>query len=151
MLSNGVRQFRLAQVFFMQQSSQPDRATAKAWFIWSLSALAFGYAFFQRVAPSVMVPDLMAEFSIGAAVTGYLSALYFYPYVALQFPLGALLDRFGVRRLLTPVRLDEPSRPRRARLSRAYLDGFIVATGETTSASGASHNLSNCCCRHGRW
>ena len=85
----------------MQQRSKPDRATAKAWFIWSLSALAFGYAFFQRVAPSVMVPDLMAEFSIGAAVTGYLSALYFYPYVALQFPLGALLDRFGVRRLLS--------------------------------------------------
>ncbi len=48
-----------------------------------------------------MVSDLMAEFSIGAAVTGYLSALYFYPYVALQFPLGALLDRFGVRRLLS--------------------------------------------------
>ncbi|MGI9462646.1 MAG: MFS transporter [Aestuariivirgaceae bacterium] len=85
----------------MQQTSRPERAGGRAWFIWSLSALAFGYAFFQRVAPSVMVPDLMAEFSIGAAITGYLSALYFYPYVALQFPLGALLDRFGVRRLLT--------------------------------------------------
>ncbi|MDH3741403.1 MAG: MFS transporter, partial [Hyphomicrobiales bacterium] len=85
----------------MQQHTTPARAGAQAWCIWSLSALAFGYAFFQRVAPSVMVPDLMAEFSIGAAVTGYLSALYFYPYVALQFPLGALLDRFGVRRLLT--------------------------------------------------
>ncbi|NNE23680.1 MAG: MFS transporter [Rhizobiales bacterium] len=85
----------------MQQHTTPVRAGARAWCIWSLSALAFGYAFFQRVAPSVMVPDLMAEFSIGAAVTGYLSALYFYPYVALQFPLGALLDRFGVRRLLT--------------------------------------------------
>ena len=85
----------------MQQNSGPTRTGARAWFIWSLSALAFGYAFFQRVAPSVMVPELMAEFSIGAAVTGYLSALYFYPYVALQFPLGALLDRFGVRSLLT--------------------------------------------------
>lgn len=85
----------------MQHQSIPARAGAQAWWIWSLSALAFGYAFFQRVAPSVMVPELMAEFSIGAAVTGYLSALYFYPYVALQFPLGALLDRFGVRSLLT--------------------------------------------------
>ncbi len=81
----------------MQQTGKTRQAGARAWFIWSLGALAFGYAFFQRVAPSVMVSDLMAEFSIGAAVTGYLSALYFYPYVVLQFPLGALLDRFGVR------------------------------------------------------
>lgn len=74
---------------------------ARAWFMWSLSAAAFGYAFFQRVAPSVMVSDLMAEFAIGGAVLGYLSALYFYPYVALQIPLGALLDRLGPRKILT--------------------------------------------------
>jgi MFS family permease len=74
---------------------------ARAWFIWSLSALAFGYAFFQRVAPSVMVSDLMAEFAISGAVLGYLSALYFYPYVLLQVPLGTLLDRLGARKLLT--------------------------------------------------
>ena len=73
----------------------------RAWFIWSLSALAFGYAFFQRVAPSVMVSDLMAEFAIGGAVLGTLSALYFYPYVLLQIPLGALLDRMGARILLS--------------------------------------------------
>ncbi len=85
----------------MQFAAKSRHAGAKAWFVWSLSAGAFGYAFFQRVAPSVMVSDLMSEFSIGAAVTGHLSALYFYPYVALQFPLGAMLDRFGVRALLT--------------------------------------------------
>ena len=61
--------------------------------IWSLSALAFGYAFFQRVAPSVMVNDLMAEFAVSGAVLGQLSALYFYPYAAMQLPIGALLDR----------------------------------------------------------
>ncbi|MEM8749144.1 MAG: MFS transporter [Pseudomonadota bacterium] len=73
---------------------------ARAWFVWSLSAMAFGYAFFHRVAPSVMVSDLMSEFAIGAALLGTLSALYFYPYVLLQVPLGALLDRLGARKLL---------------------------------------------------
>lgn len=73
---------------------------ALAWGIWSLSAIAFGYAFFQRVAPSVMVGDLMAEFAVGAAVLGQLSALYFYPYALLQIPIGALLDRYGARLLL---------------------------------------------------
>jgi len=69
--------------------------------VWSLSALAFGYAFFQRVAPSVMVPDLMAEFAVSGAVLGQLSALYFYPYAVMQLPIGALLDRYGARLMLT--------------------------------------------------
>lgn len=69
--------------------------------VWWLAALAFGYAFFHRVAPSVMVGDLMRDFAIGGALLGTLSALYFYPYVLLQIPLGALLDQLGARRLLT--------------------------------------------------
>ncbi len=76
-------------------------STALALLIWSLSALAFGFAFFQRVAPSVMVQDLMAEFAVSGAVMGQLSALYFYPYAAMQLPIGALLDRYGARLLLT--------------------------------------------------
>lgn len=74
---------------------------ARAWAIWSLAALSFGYAFFHRVAPSVMVSDLMADFAIGGAMLGTLSALYFYPYVLLQIPLGALLDAIGARVILT--------------------------------------------------
>ena len=77
------------------------RSEGRAWLIWSLSAIAFGFAFFQRVAPSVMVADLMRDFAVGGALLGYLSALYFYPYVLLQIPLGALLDRLGARVLLT--------------------------------------------------
>ena len=69
--------------------------------IWSLAALSFGYAFFHRVAPSVMVSDLMTEFAIGGAMLGMLSALYFYPYVLLQIPLGALLETVGARLLLS--------------------------------------------------
>lgn len=79
----------------------PQLGSGRAWFIWVLAALSFGYAFFHRVAPSVMVDDLMAEFAISGAVLGTLSALYFYPYVLLQVPLGALIDRLGVRLLLS--------------------------------------------------
>lgn len=72
-----------------------------AWLIWLIAGLSFGYAFFHRVAPSVMVSDLMMEFTIGGAMLGTLSALYFYPYVLLQVPLGALLQGFGTRLLLS--------------------------------------------------
>ncbi|MEM9278557.1 MAG: MFS transporter [Pseudomonadota bacterium] len=102
----------------------PDSAnsgigSSRAWFIWCLSALAFSYAFIQRVTPSVMVDDLMAEFAIGAAVLGTLSALYFYPYVLMQVPLGALIDRLGARLLLTVA------------LSVAGLGSFIFASSDT--------------------
>ncbi len=69
--------------------------------MFTLGALSFAYAFLQRVAPSAMVADLMQSFNVGAAVLGNLSAIYFYAYVALQMPIGALVDRFGPRRIIT--------------------------------------------------
>ena len=81
--------------------SQNDIGKSYAWLVWSLAAISFGYAFFHRVTPSVMVSDLMAEFAVSGAVLGTLSALYFYPYVLLQVPLGAMLETFGTRILLS--------------------------------------------------
>ncbi len=70
------------------------------WVIWGLAALFYCYGFFQRVAPSVMVPDLMAEFGVSAAVLGNLSAFYFYAYAGLQLPIGVMFDHWGARRML---------------------------------------------------
>ncbi len=67
----------------------------RAWLVWGLGALSFSYAFFQRVAPSVMVGELMRDFAVGAAVLGNLSAIYLYAYAGLQVPIGLLLDRWG--------------------------------------------------------
>ena len=68
---------------------------------WLTAALFFGYVWVLRVAPSVMVEELMRDFAVGAAVLGNLSAVYFYGYAGMQIPVGVLLDRFGPRRLLT--------------------------------------------------
>jgi len=61
----------------------------------------FIYAFVHRVAPSVMTEDLMRDFAVGGSALGVLSAMYFYAYVALQIPVGVLIDRFGPRRLMS--------------------------------------------------
>lgn len=71
-----------------------------AWAIWGLGALVYLAAFFQRVAPAVMTEQLMAEFALGGAALGNLSAFYFYAYVAAQIPTGLLADRWGPRKLL---------------------------------------------------
>ena len=70
-------------------------------FGWLTAALFFGYAWVLRVAPSVMVEELMRDFAVGAGVLGNLSAAYFYGYAGMQIPVGVLLDRFGPRRLIT--------------------------------------------------
>ena len=73
----------------------------RPWIIWSLGALGFFFAFFQRVAPSAMIGDLMRDFQGNAATIGTLSAFYFYAYISLQVPVGVMADRWGPRRLMT--------------------------------------------------
>lgn len=70
-------------------------------FGWLVGAIFFFYAWILRVAPSVMVQELMQEFATGAAAIGNLSATYFYTYAGFQIPIGLMMDRFGPRRLLT--------------------------------------------------
>ncbi|MFO7601462.1 MAG: MFS transporter [Candidatus Desulfacyla sp.] len=72
-----------------------------SWVVWGLGAAFYLSGFYQRVAPAVMTDHLMADFNIGAASLGNLSAFYFYSYVAMQIPTGILADSWGAKRLLT--------------------------------------------------
>ncbi|MFT5506234.1 MAG: MFS family permease, partial [Gammaproteobacteria bacterium] len=73
----------------------------KAAVAFALGAIFFGYAFVQRVSPSVMTDELMREFSVGGAALGSLSAFYFYAYASIQLPVGMLTDHFGPRKLMS--------------------------------------------------
>ena len=52
-----------------------------------------------------MIDEMMRDMSIGGAVIGNLSALYFFGYAGMQVPVGLLIDRFGPRRLMTVAAL----------------------------------------------
>lgn len=67
---------------------------------WLTGAVFFFYAWVLRVAPSVMIEELMRDFAVGAAAVGNLSAFYFYGYAGMQVPVGMMIDRFGPRRLI---------------------------------------------------
>lgn len=67
----------------------------------SLGTIFFGYAFVQRVSPSVMTSELMRDFAVGGAALGSLSAFYFYAYASIQLPVGMLTDHFGPRKLMS--------------------------------------------------
>jgi MFS family permease len=86
---------------------------------WLTGAVFFFYAWVLRVAPSVMVEELMRDLAVGAAVLGHLSGVYYYGYAGMQIPVGVLLDRFGPRRLMA-------------------LAGLVCAAGCVLFATGAS-------------
>jgi sugar phosphate permease len=68
--------------------------------VWGIGAVFYLAVFFLRAAPAVMTAELMRDFKIGAASLGNLSAFYFYFYVAMQIPIGALTNSWGPRKLL---------------------------------------------------
>ncbi len=75
-------------------------AATLAWLVWGIGAVFYLAVFFLRAAPAVMTAELMRDFGIGAANLGNLSAFYFYAYVAMQIPVGALTNSLGPRKLL---------------------------------------------------
>lgn len=77
------------------------KISAVTWAALITGCLYFLTAFVLRVSPSVMVNDLMRDFSVGASVLGNLSAFYFYTYASIQIPVGLMMDRIGPRRLMT--------------------------------------------------
>lgn len=72
-----------------------------AWFIWGLGAAFFLVEYPARLAPSIMVPELMSTFGLNATSVGAFSALFYHAYVGMQIPVGALMDRYGPHTLLT--------------------------------------------------
>ncbi len=68
--------------------------------IWGVAALFYMYQFVLRVAPSVLVEDLMISFQASASSVGSLSAIAMYFYSLFQIPSGILSDHFGVRKVI---------------------------------------------------
>lgn len=53
------------------------------------------YQFLIQGSTSLMVPQLVSDLHINMTQVGLLSSAFFYPYILLQIPSGALVDKFG--------------------------------------------------------
>jgi len=68
--------------------------------MWGIPAFLFFFGFLHRVAPGVIVKEIMQAFHATGAIVGLLSAMYFWAYAGFMIPAGMLIDGFGVRRVV---------------------------------------------------
>ncbi len=73
---------------------------AKAWFMWGLTIIFLLFQFILQGSVSAMAPFLAKDFHTDVAAVGWVSSSYFWTYLLLQVPGGALVDRIGAKRLL---------------------------------------------------
>lgn len=70
------------------------------WGVCIIAAIFYGYDFFLRIMPSVMIQPLMNSYHVNAATIGLISAFYYYAYTPLQIPSGLIIDRFNTQIIL---------------------------------------------------
>src|SRR5437867_13384767 len=68
--------------------------------IWGLLIYAWVGNYLIRMALGALLPPIMQELALSYAEAGFLSTAFFYAYVAMLFPAGALGDRFGRKRMM---------------------------------------------------
>ncbi len=80
-----------------QRHAQTSITGFYPWLVFGLGASFVFLHYIPRVAPGVMIDELMTAFHVGAFSLGSLSAFFYYPYVGMQIPVGMIYDRFGIR------------------------------------------------------
>ncbi|MCG6892156.1 MAG: MFS transporter [Desulfobacteraceae bacterium] len=70
------------------------------WMVFAVCCLVYFFVYFHRVSTSVIAPDLLRDFDIGATALGFMSSMYFYLYAFEQPVVGYLADRLGPRRVI---------------------------------------------------
>ncbi|MDR1012395.1 MAG: MFS transporter [Coxiellaceae bacterium] len=74
--------------------------TTLGWIICFLAAIFYCYEYLLRVAPSVMILELMQSFKVSATEFGILTAVFYFVYTPMQLIVGPLSDLYGARRIL---------------------------------------------------
>lgn len=89
----------------MYDQSKTKKQFGFAWIVWGLAATFYFSDYMARVAPGVMHRYLQMDFGINEVGFGTLTASFYIPYILMQIPVGLLVDRISIRRLLTTMSL----------------------------------------------
>ncbi|MFO0988754.1 MAG: MFS transporter [Alphaproteobacteria bacterium] len=68
--------------------------------VFALLGASFGVSQFIRTAPAVLAPELRRELGLAPEMLGLVFGLFFVAFTLVHLPVGALLDRYGPRRVM---------------------------------------------------
>lgn len=68
--------------------------------IWLIAALFFLYEFFLRTFVGTVAHQVISDLHLNAETFGLIGSAYYLAYGAMQMPVGILVDKFGVKRIL---------------------------------------------------
>jgi predicted MFS family arabinose efflux permease len=71
-----------------------------AWSLWFVISMFYSYQYMLRVMPSIMMDDILKQFNINVAIFGQCSGIYYIAYSLLHLPIGVLLDKFGIKKII---------------------------------------------------
>lgn len=85
----------------MTYSSSLNKLQRNQYLGWAVLSSFFFYQYILRISPGIMVVELRQTFKLTAQEFSSLGAIYLYAYSLLQVPLGFLIDRFGVKKIIS--------------------------------------------------
>lgn len=92
-----VLHFRDKQVQMIGHISKKQRV---GWIVWSIGALFYCYVIASRMYPNVMMDNLMQHFKADAGQLSFILSSFYLSYATLQIPVGIIVDRFDIRKVL---------------------------------------------------
>jgi sugar phosphate permease len=101
----------------------------------SLLGASFGVSQFIRTAPAVLAPELRRELGLSPETLGLVFGLFFAAFTLVHLPVGALLDRYGPRRVMCLMLLVSASG---TFVFAAGEDAGMLIAGQILSGLGSS-------------
>lgn len=81
-------------------TADEQKVTLQGFMIWLLASMFFLYEFFLRTFVGSVANQIMDDLSLSAEKFALVSSAYYFTYAAMQIPVGMLVDKFGVRKIL---------------------------------------------------
>jgi len=76
---------------------QKSDSSGMHWVFWFIATVFFAYQFILRLAPGLIISQIMHKYDVDATEYGLFSALYYVGYAGMQIPVAILLDKYGPR------------------------------------------------------
>ncbi|MBA3661913.1 MAG: MFS transporter [Gammaproteobacteria bacterium] len=80
--------------------TEDKKVTTLGVLIWILASLFFLYEFFLRTFIGTVANQVMNDLTLTVGTFAWVTSAYYFSYAAMQIPVGILLDKFGVRKIL---------------------------------------------------